>query len=71
MKKIGIITKDIPAAHKAAGKLITWLEKRRKQVFIDRETAAATTGIGYDRAEIPSLVDMIIVLGGDGTLCSR
>lgn len=70
MKKIGIIAKNIPAAQKAVRKLAAWLEKRAKKVFIDRETAAAVNLQGYDRAEIPALVDMLIVLGGDGTLLS-
>ncbi len=70
MNKIGIIAKNIPAARKAARKLAGWLEARRKKVFIDRETAAAINMPGYDRAEIVSLVRMLIVLGGDGTLLS-
>lgn len=70
MKKIGIIAKDIPAALKAAKKLTAWLESRGKKVFIDRETAASIKRKGYDRAELPALVDMLIVLGGDGTLLS-
>ncbi len=70
MKKIGIIAKDIPAAQKASKKLASWLEARGKKVFIDRETAAAVKMQGYDPEEIPALVEMIIVLGGDGTLLS-
>lgn len=70
MKKIGIIAKDIPAALKAAQKLTIWLESRGKKVFIDRETAASIKRKGYDRAELPALVEMLIVLGGDGTLLS-
>jgi NAD+ kinase len=70
MKKIGIIAKDIPAARNAAKKLTAWLESRGKKVFIDNDTAAAIKKQGYDRAEIPALVDMLIVLGGDGTLLS-
>jgi len=68
MKKIGIIAKDIPAAQAAAKKLTAWLESRGKKVFVDQETAAVIKAQGYDRAEIPSLVEMLIVLGGDGTL---
>ena len=68
MKKIGIIAKDIPAALKAAKKLTAWLESRGKKVFIDSQTAASIQMRGYDRAEIPSLVEMLIILGGDGTL---
>jgi NAD+ kinase len=70
MKKIGIIAKNIPAAQKAVKKLAAWLEKRGKKVFIDRETAAALAMQGYDRTELPALVEMLIVLGGDGTLLS-
>ncbi|MGE5173726.1 MAG: NAD(+)/NADH kinase [Betaproteobacteria bacterium] len=70
MKKIGIIAKDIPVAQKAAKKLTAWLESRGKKVFVDTETASAVNMQGHDRAEIPALVDMLIVLGGDGTLLS-
>ena len=70
MKNIGIIAKDIPKARSAAKQLVKWLSARGKKVFIDRETAAAVKTQGCDRAEIPSLVEMLIVLGGDGTLLS-
>ena len=70
MKKIGIIAKDIPAAQKAAKKLTSWLEKRGKKIFIDNKTAAAIKMKGFKPSEIPALVEMIIVLGGDGTLLS-
>lgn len=70
MKKIGIIAKNTPDAHKAAKKLIAWLELRGKKVFIDSSTAAAIKKHGHDPEAIPSLVEMIIVLGGDGTLLS-
>lgn len=70
MKKIGIIAKDIPAAQKASKKLVSWLEARGKKVYIDSETAAAINMQGYEPDEIPALVEMIIVLGGDGTLLS-
>jgi NAD+ kinase len=70
LKKIGIITKDISPARDAAKKLTAWLESRGKKVFIDNDTAAAIKKPGYDRADIPALVDMLIVLGGDGTLLS-
>jgi NAD+ kinase len=70
MKNIGIIAKNIPAAHQAVRKLASWLGKRGKKVFIDSEIAAAVNMRGHDRTEIPALVDMLIVLGGDGTLLS-
>ena len=70
MRKIGIIAKDIPDAVRAARKLAAWLEARGKKVFIDRTTAAAIRRQGYDAESIPPMVEMIIVLGGDGTLLS-
>lgn len=70
MKKIGIIAKDIPAAQKAAKKLASWLEARGKKIFIDDKTAAAIKMKGFEPAKIPALVEMMIVLGGDGTLLS-
>jgi NAD+ kinase len=70
MKKIGIIAKNIPEARKASRKLAAWLEARGKKVFIDSETAAAINARGYEPDAMPALVEMIIVLGGDGTLLS-
>ena len=70
MKKIGIIAKNIPEAQKAAKKLAAWLESHGKKVFIDSDTAAAIRMDGYDRGSMPALVEMLIVLGGDGTLLS-
>lgn len=70
MKKIGVIAKNIPQARKAAKKLAAWIEARGKKVYIDSETAEAINRRGHDREEIPRLVEMIIVLGGDGTLLS-
>ena len=70
MRKFGIIAKNIPEAQKAAKKLAAWLESHGKKVFIDSDTAAAIRMEGYDRELIPSLVEMLIVLGGDGTLLS-
>ena len=70
MNKIGIIAKNIPEAQKAAKKLALWLRARRKKVFIDSDTAAAIHMQGNEREEIASLAEMLIVLGGDGTLLS-
>lgn len=70
MKNIGIIAKNVPQAEQAARKLVAWLASRRKRVFLDRDTAAALGMDGYDPAEIPKLADMVVVLGGDGTILS-
>ncbi len=70
MKNIGIIAKNIPKARRAAKELYGWLAKKGKRVFMDETTAAAVNTEGFPPSEIPNLADMIIVLGGDGTLLS-
>ena len=46
------------------------MSRGARRSFIDRQTAAAIKRKGYDRAELPLVVEMLIVLGGDGTLLS-
>ncbi|MFH0925684.1 MAG: NAD(+)/NADH kinase [bacterium] len=73
MNKIGIITKpDKKGLANILSELITWLEKKNKEIFIEKETLTATNidRKGYDREKIPELVDMLLVLGGDGTFLS-
>jgi len=70
MKNIGIIAKDITKAHQAAGKLTKWLAVKGKRVFLDERTALAIGGKGHPITSLPNKSDMIIVLGGDGTLLS-
>ena len=70
MKKIGIIAKNIPRAQHAAAKLTKWLAAKGLRVFVDEDAAAAIGERGCRAQDLPALVDMIIVLGGDGTLLS-
>ncbi len=70
MKKIGIIAKNISKAHAAVRKLSKWLSARGKKVLLDERTASDLGMAGVAAKDLPSLVDMIIVLGGDGTLLS-
>lgn len=70
MNKIGIIAKDIPKARKAAKELFTRLSKMGRKVFLDSKTASLLDLSGYGPEDLPRLVDMLIVLGGDGTLLS-
>lgn len=70
MKKIGIIAKNIPRAHGAVRKLSKWLAARGKKVLLDERTASDLGMAGVAAKDLPSLVDMVIVLGGDGTLLS-
>jgi NAD+ kinase len=71
IQKIGITSKPKkPEIRKIVPPLMQWLRERKIEVFIDRETAA-TLEISEKcstRNEIPTQVDLIVVLGGDGTL---
>lgn len=53
------------------GGLIEWLKARGLEVFLeDKAAQLMNMGGGHDRALMPAMVDMMIVLGGDGTLLS-
>lgn len=70
MKKIGIVVKpDHPQAKKVVRDLMSWIEQKGKEVVLEADTASVVgQSSRYTRSQLPSLVDMIIVLGGDGTL---
>jgi NAD+ kinase len=72
IKKIGIIAKT---QHMMTGESIQglnrWLKEKGIEVYMDSETAQILSEKSpYKRADIPSLTELIIVLGGDGTLLS-
>lgn len=71
MKKIGIICKaGRPEPPEILKELLPWLRKKGFETFLDSETAAILDMEGHPRSQIPSLVDVIVVLGGDGTMLS-
>jgi len=78
MKRIGIIAKqNKPEAITIAGQLVEWLRPRAIEVYIEEEVERSLSSslLGprlnlIKREEIPNQVEMIIVLGGDGTLLS-
>lgn len=72
MKRIGIFAKrHHQDAIKLAGDVMTWLNERDVEVFVDEPLAVDMGAVkGYPGRSIPALVDLIIVLGGDGTLLS-
>ncbi len=72
IKAVGIISKpDVEAAAGLVPKLIAWLTQRGLTVRYDEETAAyAGTREGLPRTEVAADADLVIVLGGDGTLLS-
>lgn len=71
MKKIGIIAKSQApaAAGKILGELLPWLAREGKGVVMDADTASlAGKTSPHQKSDLPGQVEMIIVLGGDGTL---
>ncbi len=72
IKTIGIISKPgVPAAAELVPKLIRWLAERNLTVRIDQETAEyAGSHEALPREQVPEGAELIIVLGGDGTLLS-
>ena len=71
IKTVGIISKPNSPAGDLIPKLIEWLRGRGITVRIDEETGFYAGGVkGLPRQEVPENCDMVIVLGGDGTLLS-
>lgn len=72
MKTIGIISKpNVRQASAIVPALIEWLVSRELDVRCDEVTAAyAGRTDGFSRAETPEGCDLVVVLGGDGTLLS-
>jgi NAD+ kinase len=76
MRAVGVVAKtrlDRAASHLA--QIASWLETRKLTTVFDPETAALATSAGttaqftvVDKDDLPRRVDLIVVLGGDGTL---
>jgi NAD+ kinase len=71
-KSVGLIAK--PRSDRAAGlipELIAWLEARGVAVFLDEEAAGyAGRSAALSRDEVAAQSQLLVVLGGDGTLLS-
>jgi NAD+ kinase len=72
MDRIGILTKPkFPEIQPILKDLVSWLRSHQREVLLDSKTAALigepTT---YKKTEIASLSDLVVVLGGDGTMLS-
>jgi len=72
VKTVGIISK--PRSDRAAAlipELCAWLAQRSVQFLLDEESGAnARTGSGLPRADVAKGSQLLVVLGGDGTLLS-
>lgn len=72
IKMVGIVSKpSVPAAAVLVPKLMAWLQERGIRIRYDAETAEYVGATGaVPRTEIAEGADLVIVLGGDGTLLS-
>lgn len=73
MRRIGIVSKpNKPEADPVLRNLVAWLRQRGCEVVPDQEAAAICpeAGPGLPRAEVVARADLLVVLGGDGTLLS-
>ena len=71
IKRIGIISKPKKAEiREIVPPLIAWLRERQIELFLDKETGAILDSPekSVPRNEMAAQVDLLIVLGGDGTL---
>ncbi|HIL26864.1 MAG TPA: NAD(+) kinase [Nitrospinaceae bacterium] len=70
IKRIGIFCKPkAPSASDILGKLIPWLRKKNYLIFMDTSTAAIIGETStHDKRGVSEQADLLIALGGDGTL---
>ena len=69
VRSVGLCLKpDSPQAAEAVRDLAKWLADRKVEVRLDAEAARWLGGGGEERADLAGSVDLLIVLGGDGTL---
>jgi NAD+ kinase len=71
IKRVGIISKPKKVEiREIVPDLLEWLRKHEIEAFIDKETGAImeTKERCLTRNDMPAKVDLLIVLGGDGTL---
>lgn len=73
IRSVGIITKPAhPQPRAVVPPLIKWLKQRNIEIFVDQDTQACSgveTGC-LSREDLAQKIDLLIVLGGDGTLLS-
>jgi NAD+ kinase len=74
MSRVGIVARgDRGEARAVVEALVAWLTARGREAVVDADTASAIGLVGplvVDRRALPGQVELIVVLGGDGTLLS-
>ena len=71
--RVGIVAKrGLSAAADHLDQLASWLRARRIEPLFDTDTGALTSAGGETRSrdDLPRDVDLVVVMGGDGTLLS-
>jgi NAD+ kinase len=72
--RVGLIAKpDAPAASRVILQVLDWLEAHGLTAVLEKQTAGLVPTSNVQAAskdELPGLVDLLVVLGGDGTLLS-
>jgi NAD+ kinase len=73
--RVGIVAKrGMVAARDHLERLAGWLQKRGLEPVFDADTAELagrkSTADSYSRDDLPNHVDLVVVMGGDGTLLS-
>ena len=74
MTRVGLIAKpDAPAASRVILQVLEWLAAHGLTGVLEKQTAGLVPAASVQAAskdELPGLVDLLVVLGGDGTLLS-
>lgn len=71
IRKIGIISKTgKPEPIEILKGLIPWIRQKGYEVYFDTDTASMLNMEGIPRSQIPNNAEIVIVLGGDGTMIS-
>src|SRR5437870_11390272 len=70
MKRIGILVKaESPETKALLQRLVRWLRARGKDPLLDPATAKLIAETGSSlKQDLAALADMLVVLGGDGTM---
>jgi len=71
IESIGVCLKpDQPDCKEIVGRLVAWAKGRQIEIVLDRQAGRGLDLPVIERAELCARVDMIITVGGDGTLLS-